>query len=1773
MAIHIDIYAHLRDREVIREGERLRRYINGLEREIEERRVSGVEGATKQIIKLEDAVMSKRDQAINQQDELVKAERRLAQLRSNHVTIADRMVRTVEEQTEKNEELEKSLKAIDAAEQDLATALQRSAHAQREHTRTDYERNEQIKAQRKNLQDVAKITTKNTAAFKRQSLVTNRMRREAESLHGTNLALVQDNKKVTKTMRDLSDATKKTREEEEKYKELRKQDGVTGKQLKAQGKAVLNAKEKERRAAEAANETLVETIQHRRDHIDVVNSNEVAMRRLGNESLQLEKRAERLRDRNEDTIKTNQNLRRLFDRVDYSVLNVTNQFRKLDEMSRDNSVSQDSLANQIERVNDALVTQRRVAKDSEAALEDHYKRVADAEKRAAEAEKKKRDAAEAATRRQATQDLRRIKPQGMGQYAARNLGALTPLGTLSPSTLLPLAGVLGTVGEAVVTASQGLALLPAGVYTATAAIGTLIVGFKGFGDALTNMDDPKKLSEALANLSPNAQQAALSIKNLVDGPLGDLKRATHDALFENVGGTIQMLTQTLGPMIQRMTTSIATSFNQMFTGISLQMATPEMSERFDAITQNIAGFFQRIMPGMSALNSAFLKLAETGASFLPQMATGFSNLMVTFDRFITRAQEDGSLQNFMEKGINAIAAISKWLLGFGQEIYKVFGNKSPEDFIDTLNGVRAVLIGLFELFKAIATGIDKLGPTIKFIVDALGGFENVLYGIIAIGFAAWLVKMVKLLRDLKGIVQVTGGAFGFLGKKAKASAAVTSGAFTEAGGKGAKGFYGTFSKAWRGLGFFGLGLMAANAISEGLKDGSGGWRDALAKGFDPEFLLNPVEWINTLRDSLGKERLVAGPGGAMIPESWARGKEQERRAAEGSSDLGDLGALNQKFDPSLQPFAMPNFDITDTDFTGPGWPLDENNKALTDSEFLDKLRCELPRESYAVDPFTDPITGQKLSPMLPMGPNGMPEYPAGGVPGTPSVKGPTMPQYNEFGQFTGYGANMVDPEEVFDAQLGVMDQARSLEEANKDLLAAKQSGISSAEEINDYERKVLSEKLSLHKALVRLGQAQTGDVKKLKDTTNGISDALGEFGAALDNDFGISKGLSGIAENLTKFLANLAFAPAFGAIRGAQAAMGFPKGEGVGHGLAGIAASNMGYYKGGPLDPNRETGGDGWSPSYRNPATTTGDVPLAAEAGYKPPTSSSGLASALKLNPNNTSTAGLKPHSMALLGLIQGMPQFANIMLGSGKRAHGNAADRLPNGGEIPWHPNGQGLDLSLNANDPVQSAQGDQLKAFLESNKAMFGINHVLWNVKDHFDHLHIGLNGSGNGKPDTSPLLEALGGGGSLAGLVQPGGTASLGGGSIPIPLPVTIVGGAVPGGAPPKPPAPKPPGALRSDEQAKIDSAKSNWSAMSPTARANAVKRGDYQPDGTPIIKPSRPTPPPLGGPFSPPAFPPVDMPDLQRYAKGGEVPIMAHSGEHVLTREDVAAMGGQAAVYNFRRKLQRYEVGGAIEPTDLGGLLGVESSSPTQSGPKPPPAPKVAPLERPPVPDLGLYPEVAAALEPPKAPVPPAVPTVPETASPVGVETPGSVIGAEVEAPAGYGEGFSITGGGLLGIGQDAAMSAAAAGGMMGGGGAGAAAALQTAMKLINRGIEYGGQVAAISAQGMLETFLPAGGSELAQNNWATRWLGGIAGAAPAIANLAGGNQASNQQVLPGVGPTTAEQIAAQNMNSTQDQAAAPGGPYTGVNIENYVVAQSEDRGGQDLARYQPAPGAR
>jgi hypothetical protein len=122
-------------------------------------------------------------------------------------------------------------------------------------------------------------------------------------------------------------------------------------------------------------------------------------------------------------------------------------------------------------------------------------------------------------------------------------------------------------------------------------------------------------------------------------------------------------------------------------------------------------------------------------------------------------------------------------------------------------------------------------------------------------------------------------------------------------------------------------------------------------------------------------------------------------------------------------------------------------------------------------------------------------------------------------------------------------------------------------------------------------------------------------------------------------------------------------------------------------------------------------------------------------------------------------------------------------------------------------------------------------------------------------------------------------------------------------------------------------------------------------------------------------------------------------------------------------------------------------------------------------------------------------------------------------------------------QGGLQAAGSAGGMFGGGagGAAASAAAQTLMKLANRAIQFGGQAAGIGVQGLMDTFLPTGGSELAQNNWFTRIAGAVGAAAPALPNLAGGALGQAQQQ----GPLTPEQVAANGGQHGMANGAAPG----------------------------------
>lgn len=162
--------------------------------------------------------------------------------------------------------------------------------------------------------------------------------------------------------------------------------------------------------------------------------------------------------------------------------------------------------------------------------------------------------------------------------------------------------------------------------------------------------------------------------------------------------------------------------------------------------------------------------------------------------------------------------------------------------------------------------------------------------------------------------------------------------------------------------------------------------------------------------------------------------------------------------------------------------------------------------------------------------------------------------------------------------------------------------------------------------------------------------------------------------------------------------------------------------------------------------------------------------------------------------------------------------------------------------------------------------------------------------------------------------------------------------------------------------------------------------------------------------------------------------------------------------------------------------------------------------------------------------------PPTAAPFARTATGGI--APPAMPGGGGPGL---GGGAM----DAAMMAAGGLDMLA---PGAGQAAQMGMKLANRAIQFGGQVAGIGASGLIETFLPSG-SPLGNfgNSWFGKAAAGIASARPALPNVAA------QQAPP---------------NPNAQGQGQPGQPQPGQPVTvNYTNNQAtEDRAGADIARH-------
>ncbi|MCT7366508.1 hypothetical protein A7G45_26990 [Mycolicibacterium llatzerense] len=626
---------------------------------------------------------------------------------------------------------------------------------------------------------------------------------------------------------------------------------------------------------------------------------------------------------------------------------------------------------------------------------------------------------------------------------------------------------------------------------------------------------------------------------------------------------------------------------------------------------------------------------------------------------------------------------------------------------------------------------------------------------------------------------------------------------------------------------------------------------------------------------------------------------------------------------------------------------------------------------------------------------------------------------------------------LYGAAGAVLDQQQKVAQARSDLAALEKSGTATQSEVVAKKNELARAEREQHEAELRLIEAKQSATNKSLKSMQSTHDAMSTLGAGLDQDLGASKGLAGLADNLVRFVGNLATAPlqaslqrqidadprkgGFGllGILGAQGAFGEQyTGMTQQQGYSAAGWSGMPGMRGGlpyGLATGTNTGGYGSSgavfPQWVHALEQVFGVKASTYSGHQE---------------SDRNEPGYAPNPMHLnrgidwTGSPAAMQAFANFMAGQ------------PNAEQVIYQ-------------NPVTGQNTEAV-----AGQARPG--YFAGDLSEHRGHVHtrqafgIDAPGFSQGAQDATGALSGLAGAANSA-------TQALTG----------------------------PAGGWNADWNSMAQKeASGNWAANTGNGFYGGLQ-------------------------FTQPSW---DAAGGGQYAPRAD---LAAPYQQALTAEQLLRMQGPGAWPNTFTPGSAGPGGGGMYPG-----MGMTQGLPfAPLGPVSPGGPAVG---------LGSA-----------AGIGPAQPGLGSAAG-FGVQNP-TQIGAVVPEASGMGKGgIGMSGGGLM----EAAMQA---GGLaLDAMAPGAGQAAQTGMKLINRTIQYGGQAAGIGVQGLMDTFLPMGGSQLAQSNWATRIIGGLAGALPAIPNMAGKKAPEQAQGAQGQGAQT---------------------PTTNVTHNTTINAEGRDNGG--LAR--------
>ncbi|AWY06127.1 tape measure protein [Gordonia phage Suzy] len=345
-------------------------------------------------------------------------------------------------------------------------------------------------------------------------------------------------------------------------------------------------------------------------------------------------------------------------------------------------------------------------------------------------------------------------------------------GTLALGALGPIATVILGIVDAVKQLSGAALILPGALAVLVTAGGVAAVAISGLGQAFkAGFGEAEDFEKEIKDLSPRLVEFARSIQPLRKEFL-DLRNSVTEAAFDGLIDSFKDIAESWLPLLESGMVHVAGGIDNITNSV-LRFATARVTmESFAFVFANTRTVLDNVASGVEPVLRGFRTIGVIGTVAVVQLTRNLGALAFLFENWTTRVAADGSLEGWINDGVQGFRDLWHIMRDVSMatyELFQAFGGNGDGALEKTADGAKALRqamegLGNNDTFQKVVTHLEyasgKIVETFLEIGRVAGSaFVNIIPEMeaLAAGFASKFIPIMKIaIQTLEVFINVIG---------------------------------------------------------------------------------------------------------------------------------------------------------------------------------------------------------------------------------------------------------------------------------------------------------------------------------------------------------------------------------------------------------------------------------------------------------------------------------------------------------------------------------------------------------------------------------------------------------------------------------------------------------------------------------------------------------------------------------------------------------------------------------------------------------------------------------------------------------------------------------------------------------------------------------------------------------------------------------------------------------------------------------------------------------